>query len=308
MESTFAPCGKLKDIGTSTSTSSFSRSPSVPPSFARRSARSVRERSTRMGSTMKRLDVTNAVTERVLRERDHPPVADRRQRGHEPREQPEGQQAGEDGVGEHEPLQPLELLELHGAGGVPGDREDAERGEPGEQAPHASHGLVEHVQGLEERLLAGQRHEAHAGEHGEDDHRRDHVVGEGAEGVGRDVEVEPVDGALGLEAREGEEGASLPGGEREGEQEHEAEREPPERDEQEAAAAGQEAGVLALHAAEAGDQGAGHVGQDGDLEGLDEGAAADLQEGDLVAEEEADRDAGDEGERGSASRGSRARV
>ena len=61
MESTFAPCGKLKDIGTSTSTSSSSRSPSVPPSFARRSARRVRERSTRMGSTMKRLDVTNAV-------------------------------------------------------------------------------------------------------------------------------------------------------------------------------------------------------------------------------------------------------
>ena len=139
--------------------------------------------------------------ERVLRERDHPLVADRRQRGHEPGQQPEGQQAGEDGVGEHEPLQPLELLELHGAGGVPGDREDPERGEPGEQAPHAAHGLVEHVQGLEERLLAGQRHEAHAGEHGEDDHRRDHVVGEGAEGVGRDVEVEPVDGALGLEAR-----------------------------------------------------------------------------------------------------------
>ena len=154
--------------------------------------------------------------------------------------------------------------------------------------------LVEHVQGLEEHLLAGQRHEAHAGEHGEDDHRRDHVVGEGAEGVGRDVEVEPVDCALGLEAREGEESASLPGGEREGEQEHEAEREAPERDEQEAAAAGEEAGVLALHAAEAGDQGAGHVGQDGDLEGLDEGAAADLQEGDLVPEEQADRDPGDE--------------
>ncbi len=62
MESTFAPWGKLKEVGTSTSTSSFSRSPSAPPSFARRSARSVRERSTRMGRTMKRFDVTNAVT------------------------------------------------------------------------------------------------------------------------------------------------------------------------------------------------------------------------------------------------------
>ena len=69
--------------------------------------------------------------QRVLGDRDHPPVPDRRERGHEPREEPEGQQAGEDGVGEHEPLQPPELLELHGAGRVPGDREDAERGESG---------------------------------------------------------------------------------------------------------------------------------------------------------------------------------
>ena len=212
MESTFAPCGKLKDIGTSTSTSSFSRSPSVPPSFARRSARSVRERSTRMGSTMKRLDVTNAVRSASCASAIDPLVADRRQRGHEPGQQPEGQQAGEDGVGEHETLQPLELLELHGAGGVPGDREDAERGEAGEEAPHASHGLVEHDQGLEEHLLAGQRHEAHAGEHGEDDHRRDHVVREGAEGVGRDVEVEPVDGALGLEPAKEKKAPPLPEG------------------------------------------------------------------------------------------------
>jgi hypothetical protein len=87
----------------------------------------------------------------------------------------------------------------------------------------------------------------------------------------------------------------LPAGSARG-REHEGQRERPQHEEQEAAAAGHEARVLAPHAAEAGDQGARHVGQDRDLEGLDEGPAADLQETDLLAEEEADRDAGHEGD------------
>ncbi len=57
-----------------------------------------------------------------------------------------------------------------------------------------------------------------------------------------------------------------------------------------------EAGFLAAQAAEAVDQRPRHVGEDGDLQQLHEGAAADAQERDLLAEEEAEGDPEEEGE------------
>jgi hypothetical protein len=232
----------------------------------------------------------------VLGERHDPAVGQPGQGGHQTRQQPEGQDQGEAHVDEKEGLQALELLEAEGARRVAGDGEEAVRGELHQQAPRSAQRVVDEAEGPEDPLLAGETEDGDAEEDREDDHRRHHVVGQRAERVRRNVEVQPVDPGLARHLRRGEEGAPLVRGEGERAHEHEGEAERPQQRQGEPAPRREAPREGGRPAGDPGHEGRHDIRQHGDLEQLHEALGGQLQEGRLLPEDEAEPDAGREAE------------
>ena len=138
--------------------------------------------------------------------------------------------------------------------------------------------------------LCSHADEGQPGHHREQHHRRDDVVGQRVERVGRDVEIEEVEGvAIGRRGTVEARGVDVGQGQRE--EEREPERRRPDRRQHRAGADGEGPRLAVGQRAEVDDDRQRHVRQHGHLQQPDETAGEWSQRRHRLAEEEPDEDA-----------------
>ena len=229
--------------------------------------------------------------ERVAVEREDVPHPDRRQRRDESRQHPQADEQRHADVGDEEHLQAAELLEAQRAGGGRGDGEQPVGRELDDEARGARERGADHVQQIEEDRLALEADDRDPEDDREEDDRRHDVVGQRVERVGRNIEIDEVEGRPALEERGAEERRRL--GRREGQRHEHRERQAhgPERHHDGAGAQAEPARIRGVERPEAFDDRDGDVGKDRHLEQLDEAVRRPLERERLLAEEEPHQDA-----------------
>ena len=134
--------------------------------------------------------------ERVLRDREDLPIGEGRADGDQHRQRPKGHKDRAEGENQQIGLQPFELLEAQRPGGGGRDGQNADRGEFGDELVDPQQCRHDRIEVLEEVLLALDADQGDAEHDAEHDDRRRHVVGQRAEGVARDEELNEVDARL----------------------------------------------------------------------------------------------------------------
>ena len=121
-----------------------------------------------------------------------------------------------------------DLVDPQRAGGVRRQREDAVRRQPADEAGRPGDGRADDAEHVEQHGLALDADQRHAQQHREEDHGRDDAVGQGMEGIGRNVEVDEVERRGVLEQRGAEERRALGRREHQRDQAREDQRDDPE--------------------------------------------------------------------------------
>ena len=221
------------------------------------------------------------------------PIRQAGERRYESGQQREGEEQGQADVDQEKGLEPLEFVEAHRTRGMAGDGEKAIGRQPDDEISRAPQRLVHHAERPEDPLLLRQRLEdRRAEEDGKKHDRRHQVVGEGAEGIRWDVELQPIDARLDRDVGRRVERSSLLGGQGQRAREHQGEAERPQDHQDEPALRRQPTRLLACGTAHAGHERRDEIRKDGDLQELEERLGGQTEERRALAKEEPDRDPG----------------
>ena len=219
---------------------------------------------------------------------DDAPVGQAGQRGGNAGQNPEREDQRQADREEQKPLQPLELIHPKRSRRVPRNGEDPVRREAHQEVAGTAERLVEEGERDKHAFLSGQTQERYAQQAREHHDGRHDVIGERAEWIGWNVEVEPIDLRLGRHRGRRVIGTALVGRQRERAEKHQREAQRPQHQDDQAAARAKAARQRRRAASNPRNQGRDDVRQHRDLQQLDECLCRPVENGSLVAQEQAD--------------------
>ena len=229
--------------------------------------------------------------EAVARQREDVAGADRGQRRHETRQDPQAHQQRHADVGDEEDLQAPELLEAQRAGRRRRDGKQSVRRELNDEPRGARERAAGDLQQVEQNRFAVEADDGDAKDDREQHHGGHDVVRQRVEGIGRNVEVDEIERRPAFEERRAEERGRLDRRERQRHQHRVEQANRPERHEHGAGAQAQPPGFCRLQRAQTFDDGNRDVGEDRHLEQLDEAVRRPLENERFLAEEQTHQDA-----------------
>ena len=227
--------------------------------------------------------------ERVAGSRDQRSIRNRRQRGDEARQHPQAEEQRHADVADQIDLQALQLFDAQRSRDDRGDREHADRCQGHDKARRLRDGLSGRGEHVEQGCLVRDADERRADDDAEQHDRRNDVVGERIERIGRNVEVQEVERLTFLEQRRAEERRVLIGREHQREQQDRGERDRPEDRQDEPHSLPERPRLRGIEGTEPADDRHRHVRQDRHLQQLDVGVGDDLQRRRPLADEQPQR-------------------